>query len=396
MTHDDLEKPVEGRLAKTRAAAARRRPRVDPALVVAVAAVAVLAFGGVWAMVVTDPLGGQPVMTAAIERRGAPAPEAAAAPETHAEAKPEAAARDGVPIVRPGDPMPKSGPVIIRVPGAEDARPARGGAPAAPGEIDKALLEDSRYGGLPRVAADGRRPLDAYARGAETATGARVALVVGGLGVGREATLQALAALPAEVSVAFSPYGSDVADLVAKARGGGREVLLQAPMEPFDYPANDPGPQTLLTNLPASANLERLRWSLGRAEGYVGLAPLAGARFLETEPALQPIFVELARRGLMFIGGAPNRADKASPIASQAGLPFARPAVVVDAASDAEGVDVALARLEREARSGTVAVGWATLSPLLLKRVDIWRAGLAERGVALVPVSAAGGAQTRS
>lgn len=395
MTHDDLEKPVEGRLAKTRAAAARRRPRVDPAVVVAAAALATLAFGGVWAMVVTDPLGGQPVVTAAIERHGAPAPESAA-PEAQAAAKPEEASRDGVPIVRPGDPMPKSGPVIIRVPGAEDARAAPSGARAAPGQIDKALLEDSRYGGLPRVAADGRRPLDAYARGAETATGARVALVVGGLGVGREATLQALAALPAEVSVAFSPYGSDVADLVAKARGGGREVLLQAPMEPFDYPANDPGPQTLLTDLPASANLERLRWSLGRAEGYVGLAPLAGARFLETEPALQPIFVELARRGLMFIGGAPNRADKASPIAGQAGLPFARPAVVVDAASDAEGVDVALARLEREARAGKVAVGWATLSPLLLKRVDIWRAGLAERGVALVPVSAAGGAQTRS
>ncbi|GBD47003.1 divergent polysaccharide deacetylase family protein [Methylopila sp. Yamaguchi] len=395
MTHDDLEKPVEGRLAKTRAAAARRRPRVDPAAAVAAAALAILAFGGVWAIVVTDPLGGQPVVTAAIERRGAAAPEAAA-PEAHAATKPEETSRDGVPIVRPGDPMPKSGPVIIRVPGAEDGRTAQSGARAAPGEIDKALLEDSRYGGLPRVAADGRRPLDAYARGAEARDGARVALVVGGLGVGREATLQALAALPAEVSVAFSPYGSDVADLVAKARGGGREVLLQAPMEPFDYPANDPGPQTLLTNLPASANLERLRWSLGRAEGYVGLAPLAGARFLETEPALQPIFVELARRGLMFIGGAPNRADKASPIAGQAGLPFARPAVVVDAESDAEGVDVALARLEREARSGKVAVGWATLSPLLLKRVDIWRAGLAERGVALVPVSAAGGAQTRS
>ena len=27
------------------------------------------------------------------------------------------------------------------------------------------------------------------------------------------------------------------------------EVLLQAPMEPFDYPDNDPGPQTLLTSL---------------------------------------------------------------------------------------------------------------------------------------------------
>ncbi len=30
-------------------------------------------------------------------------------------------------------------------------------------------------------------------------------------------------------------------------------MLLQVPMEPFDYPDNDPGPQTLLTSLDAGA-----------------------------------------------------------------------------------------------------------------------------------------------
>ena len=31
-----------------------------------------------------------------------------------------------------------------------------------------------------------------------------------------------------------------------RARSEGHELFLQAPMEPFDYPDNDPGPQTLL------------------------------------------------------------------------------------------------------------------------------------------------------
>ena len=34
--------------------------------------------------------------------------------------------------------------------------------------------------------------------------------------------------------------------MVARAREAGHEVLLEVPMEPFDYPDNDPGPQTLL------------------------------------------------------------------------------------------------------------------------------------------------------
>ena len=50
----------------------------------------------------------------------------------------------------------------------------------------------------------------------------------------------------APVTFAFTPYGTDLERWVARARGEGHEVLLQIGMEPFDYPDNDPGPQTLL------------------------------------------------------------------------------------------------------------------------------------------------------
>lgn len=33
-----------------------------------------------------------------------------------------------------------------------------------------------------------------------------------------------------------------------RAREAGHEILLQLPMEPFDYPDSDPGPQTLLAS----------------------------------------------------------------------------------------------------------------------------------------------------
>ena len=71
--------------------------------------------------------------------------------------------------------------------------------------------------------------------------------------------------------------------LVARARGDGHEVLLQVPMEPFDYPDNDPGPQTLLTSLQRRAELDRLHWLMSRFQGYVGIANYMGARFTATE-----------------------------------------------------------------------------------------------------------------
>src|SRR5690606_6115621 len=48
---------------------------------------------------------------------------------------------------------------------------------------DKALIEVSEMGPLPIRAADGRRPVDVYARPWSGSRGARVAIVVGGLGL---------------------------------------------------------------------------------------------------------------------------------------------------------------------------------------------------------------------
>ncbi|WP_020180106.1 divergent polysaccharide deacetylase family protein [Methylopila sp. M107] len=394
MADQDLEKPLK---ARDSVKAGARRVRFDGVLTLAAAVAVALGVAGAWALFVHDPLGGEPIATAAIERR-APARPAGenAAPATPAPMKPAAAdgahetSREGVPVVNPGDPMPKAGPVIIRVPGAEGA-PASRAAAAAPsgplGAVQNAMLEDSRYGALPRIAADGRRPMDVYARPQAAVKTPRVALIVAGLGVGKEATAEALKLLPGEVTLAFSPYAADIADQITAARKDGHETLIQAPMEPFAYPSNDPGPQTLLTSLPAPANLDRLRWALGRASGYVGVAPLAGGRFLQSDDALAPVFTELARRGLMFVAQG-QQESRFAVLAEQSGLPAARASIPIDQNPDAEAIDAALADLAREAKQTGAAIGLSGATPLALKRIEAWRAGLAAQGVTLAPLTA--------
>lgn len=385
MTEDELRKPLK---ARKPARFPTLRPKVEGMTLLALGVGGALAITALWAVFAHDPLGGEPVATASIERRAPAAPRAAeptVAREQAAVDDHRTASRDGVPIVRAGDPMPKTGPVIIRVPGADDgSSSARASGPT--GEVQTAMLEESRYGQLPRIAPDGRRPVDVYGRGVSS-DGPKIALVVAGLGVGREATIAAVNSLPGEVTLAFSPYGSDVDELIGKARKDGHEILIQAPMEPFAYPSNDPGPQTLLASLPAAANLERLRWTLARAKGYVGVAPLAGGAFLQADDALQPVFAELSRRGLMFLGQT-DRDSRFGAVADAAGLLNARAGAPIDATPDAAAIDGALADLERQAKETGVAVGWAGASPLTLKRVEAWRAGLAARGMTLAPLTA--------
>ena len=136
----------------------------------------------------------------------------------------------------------------------------------------------------------------------------RVAIVIEGLGISANSTTEALAKLPPPVTYAFAPYGTDLERWVARARGEGHEVLLQVGMEPFDYPDNDPGPQTLLTSCTAEQNIDRLHWFLSRFQGYVGVTSLMGARFTATDQAFAPVLREIGKRGLIYFdnGSSPR------------------------------------------------------------------------------------------
>ena len=80
------------------------------------------------------------------------------------------------------------------------------------------------------------------------------------------------------MTLAFAPYGADLESWPSTRARDEHEVLLQVPMEPFDYPDNDPGPQTLLTSLSSEQNIDRLHWLMSRFQGYVGIDRATWAR----------------------------------------------------------------------------------------------------------------------
>ncbi|MGB3271509.1 MAG: divergent polysaccharide deacetylase family protein, partial [Xanthobacteraceae bacterium] len=210
-----------------------------------------------------------------------------------------------------------------------------------------------------------------------------------GLGVSAAQTAEAIRRLPAAVTLGFAPYGAEVRKWTAEARTAGHEILLQVPMEPFDYPDNDPGPQTLLTSSSATQNLDRLHWHMSRFAGYVGLTPFMGARLAADDAAMQTVIADAARRGLGYFDDGRAARSVAARLAETAALPFARADLVIDRANAAGDIDAALADLERLARERGTAIGAATLAPVTIDRIAAWAATLADRGIALVPLTTA-------
>lgn len=340
-----------------------------------------------------DPDGGEPMATALIERRAAPPPSAGqpAGPAPSQEVRVQASARQlesesGVTVVRPGAEVP--GAIVITVPDSD--KPIRL-APAP----DSRLVERSRYGMLPKTAPDGATPAQVYARplGPEPATkpAGHIALLIGGLGISQSGTADAIAKLPGPVSFAFAPYGAELERSVQRARGEGHEVFLQLPMEPFDYPDNDPGPHTLLTGPKAADNIEHLHWALGRFTGYVGVVNFLGGRLTADEAALSPILRELAGRGLMVVDDGSSSRSLLASSATRAQIPALKVDRVIDTVTRADAIDKELAGLEALARKQGVAVAAASALPVSVERIANWARALEERGLALVPVSAARG-----
>jgi hypothetical protein len=401
MTADDLSAPL-GQQPK-------RRRRAIPITVSQLIAGALSLFLGVfvvWTFVANDPYGGEPVAVVSADLRHA-APEKTAdvpgTPGAVAGAGP-GGRYDGPPATAP---LPGQGPTappantktITIIDGKTGGRqevlipaPANDAGAADSTPLDQKFVEMTPQGPIPRIAADGVRPAEAFARPVQPLPGKpdapRVAIIVDGLGVSAKATSDALAKLPGAVTLGFTPYGSDVAVLAARARGDGHEILLQVPMEPFDYPDNDPGPQTLLTSLAPPQNVERLHWVMSRFAGYVGLTNATGARFTASEESFAPVLRETAKRGLIFVDDGSNPRSVAGRIAGANNMSFAKADVTLDSVPAPEEIDHALGRLEMTARERGIAVGISSALPMSIDHIAKWAKAAASRGLLLVPITA--------
>jgi polysaccharide deacetylase 2 family uncharacterized protein YibQ len=176
---------------------------------------------------------------------------------------------------------------------------------------------------------------------------------------------------------------------VNRARAEGHEIMLQVPMEPMGFPAANPGPKTLLSDAKPEQNLEALRWHMSRFAGYSGITNYMGARLLATEEALKPVMAEVSGRGLVYLEDATVNSTLSSKVVEKLRLPMQRASIVIDADPTAASIAAALERLEQEAIQNGSAIATGSGLEVTIETVGEWAKTLQDRGILLVPVSAA-------
>lgn len=382
---DDLDTPLKALVKNS----PKRRLPVSPLVLLTAGLAAALGFAMLWILVYDDPLGGEPRHVVKIDPIAAP-PNAKTktAPDTKTQQTKQAGPDQRTVTIIDGNTGAKRD-VVVNDPGPDPASPNQ---PTHNVPVDKRLIEQSKHGSIPKIAPDGVRALDVYASPLPVAVNAAdsmIAIVITGLGVSASGTGDAIAKLPPAVTLAFVPYGGELPRWIARARGTGHEVLLQVPMEPLDYPDNDPGPQTLIANAPKDQNIDRLHYFLSRTQGYVGVTNLMGARFTANEDAMSAIIAETGKRGLLFLDDGSSPRSLAQQAASKTKSPFLKADVTLDARTEWANIDAALVKLEAIAAEKGVAVATASALPVTIERIARWAKTLEARGIRLVPVSAA-------
>jgi polysaccharide deacetylase 2 family uncharacterized protein YibQ len=237
--------------------------------------------------------------------------------------------------------------------------------------------------------AKSKAPADIYARKFSNPEGRpMVGLVIGGLGLNATQTQLAIDDLPADVTLSFALDSKKLEHWIKTARADGHEVLIEVPMEAYDYGRMKMHPDTLLAGAEPKANLARLDAVLSRATGYFGIVNYQGAKFAADAAAAAPVLERLSEKGLAFIDDGSLERTNLTSLARASSLRYARAAGPIDTRQTPADISAELMDLEAIALEKGAAFGSGYAFPVTVEAAKVWISQLEEKGLILAPVSA--------
>ena len=284
-------------------------------------------------------------------------------------------------------PLPQMAPPVL----PEVAKPAsvplsEPAFPAKPG-VTRAGSSRARPDRNCRRGAQEQQGVMAAQRATSVETGSMpaIAIVIDDLGLSAVHTHQAIA-LDRAVNLAFMTYAPLPEAWIGRAQAAQHEILVHVPMQPLNDRI-DPGPRALTVSLSDAEILERLRWGLGRMDGYVGINNHMGSRFTQDRPGMSVVMAEVEARGLLYLDSVTIGRTVCGAAAAPLRVPFAERNVFLDDEATVAGVSRQIAVLEKFARRQGSAIAIGHPHPATLSVLAEWLPSAAARGFRVVPLT---------
>ncbi|NOT33291.1 MAG: divergent polysaccharide deacetylase family protein [Candidatus Eisenbacteria bacterium] len=218
---------------------------------------------------------------------------------------------------------------------------------------------------------------------------ARLALVL--YGFGDETVLaESLMVLPAPFAVAIVPGARGSAAMFGAAHHASREVVLQLPLEPVNYPQVNPGPGTLLVTMRPARVQSGVRHYIDQARPVAAVANHMGSLATQDMTLMTAVYDELRDRRLPFLHVMPAAGAVCRSLASEMGVVYDEPDETLDyepRAADTRALDKRWKQVLEEARRRGRMMVWVRATPTTARWLR--RASLPKQleGVDLVPLT---------
>jgi polysaccharide deacetylase 2 family uncharacterized protein YibQ len=175
--------------------------------------------------------------------------------------------------------------------------------------------------------------------------------------------------------------------LAQEAREAGKEYLVHLPMEPKNYPEQNPGPQAIYVDLKEGEIRNRVRAALKAVPDARGVENHMGSRATEDPVVMGAVLDELKKRELYFVDAQTSAFSVTPEVAAKQGAQCIRSAGYFDDKQDVPIIQRKLLSLARTAQGKhrVLAIGHFRKSTLMALQVVLPR--LREMGVELVPAS---------
>ena len=195
------------------------------------------------------------------------------------------------------------------------------------------------------------------------------------------------AALPAEVGFAILPFLPKSAETAVALHEAGHEIWLHLPMEPENYPANDPGPGAILMAMNSDDLRTTVHSAINNIPHVVGVNNHMGSKATADLKTMTWVMQELKARDMAFIDSRTTIRTVAEEAARAQGVPTNRRHVFLDNERSAAAIRTQLDEAVYRSRLEGEIIAIGHMDKVTIKVLSKELPALAKRGADLAKPS---------
>ncbi len=203
---------------------------------------------------------------------------------------------------------------------------------------------------------DDNHPVDIELPQAISSKLPEIAIIIDDVGYNRKIATR-FADLDSNITFSVLPNSPHKRSIAINAHKKGLEIMLHLPMEPFEYPKVNPGPDALLVSMTPNELKTQLRKDIAGIPFVKGVNNHMGSRMTSLSSKMYQIFTILKEEDLFFIDSRTAPQSLCKPSARLLQIPFAERNTFLDHFQTPEAVNRQIDSLLRKALKNGSAIG---------------------------------------